>query len=155
MCKPFSVILVLLISFSLISCGARIPSHAEMRIPLENFSEIEAEGFDKAYSVGDSVVAVLRISFEAGFNQGIPETFSPRKFAEFYMKESGRSCDIFEIGNIPYYEYVDSGIYHLASFYRSRYAYFLVLFGAEESSADSLRDGFVSIAESIYFDYDY
>ena len=43
MCKLFSFILVLLMSFSLISCSARIPSHAEMRIPLENYSEIEAE----------------------------------------------------------------------------------------------------------------
>ena len=152
--KLLSTFLVVLCAISFISCDEPIPSHAEIRIPLENYSEIEAEGFDKAYSAAGSVVAVLRISFEAGFNQGIPETFSPRKFAEFYLKESGRDCEIFEVGYIPYYEYVETGVYHLASFYRSKYAYFLVLFGAEESAAEDLRDDFISIAESIYFVYD-
>lgn len=155
------IVLILLLSscfVSLFSCDKPIPGHAEARIPISGFEATEAEGFDAAYTNGESVVGMIRISFEAGFNQGIPETLSAKKFAEFYMKKTERDCEIKQIGIIPYYEYTDgegdSQLYYLATFYRTKYAYFLILFATDDSLGEELRDEFLEMAESVYFVYD-
>jgi len=150
--------IALAVLLSLVACDSdSIPGHAEMRIPIEGYREAEAEGFDAAYTDGERVVAIIRISFEAGFKQGIPETLSAKKFAELYMKETERDEPISISGNIPYYEYRDSAnggeLYYLASFYRSKHAYFLVLFATDTEDEATARDAFLAIADSIYFVY--
>ncbi len=141
------------------SCGKEKFGHAEMRIPLNSdFESVEIEGYDSAYSDGKKVVATMRISFEAGFNQGIPETFTPQEFAAFYLKEVGREAEIQKDGYLAFCEYkVKDGeldYYYMLSFYRTKFAYFVVLFTTPSFADESPREEFLKIAKSIYFEYD-
>lgn len=157
--KISALILALALSLSLFACGARdYFGHAELRIALsEDFKEFEAESFDAAYTDGSAVVGIIRISFEAGFNNGIPDFLTPRQFASVYMKGSGRECEIKTFHGVPYYEYEETlggarqG--YLASFFRSRYAYFAVIFAADESIYSSLVPEFLDYTDTLVFEY--
>ncbi len=150
----FTLITTLLLCVS--SCAREEYGHAELRIELPHeFSKFSAADFDAAYSSGSSVVGIIRISFEAGFNQGIPETFMPREFAEFYMSRLGRDAHIEMHGDIPYYQYAEqkvaqSNIY-LAAFYRSKHAYFVLLFASPESEFIEQKPLFLEYASSVWF----
>lgn len=155
--KIVLIILIVVLSLLSFSCGKEKFGHAEMRIPLNSdFESLEIDGYDVAYSNGEKVVAAMRISFEAGFNQGIPETFTPTEFAAFYLKEVGRNEEVERDGYLAFCDYkVTDGevdYYYLISFYRTKFAYFVVLFSAPDG--DNLRADFLEMANSIYFEYD-
>ena len=156
--KIFLLVLTAAVFILCVSCGKQDFGHAEMKIPLNSdFEAVEIEGYDAAYSDGEKIVAAMRISFEAGFNQGIPETFTPQEFAAFYLKEVGRDAEIQKKGYLAFceYEIEDSGTdyYYMLAFYRTKFAYFTVLFTAPLFSGEELREDFLKIAESIYFEY--
>lgn len=147
-----SAILIL----ALVSCAALEYGHAELRISLpDSVRALDAEGFDSAYSDSDFVVGINRISFAAGFNQGIPDYLTAEEFATFYMKQSERDAVVNRRGDFAFYEYVDlsGGVstFYLASFHRSKYAYFLVLFACDEAKRDALTLDFLSYADSVIF----
>lgn len=157
--KIFSFILALAAVITLVSCdGEKIFGHAELRLPLsEDFREFEAETFDAAYSDGNILVAVYRVSFAAGMEDGIPETLTPEQFARLYKKSSGRDAEIKKKGLTPYYEYSETqnGVKscYLASFYRSKYAYFAVLFAAPEGIYSEKLPEIFSYIENVIFVY--
>ncbi len=156
-------ILALLILFaavlSLASCdGEKTYGHAELEIALsEDFREFEAESFDVAYTDGQALVGILRISYDASFNEGIPDFLTPEQFARFYKTATKREAEIKIHGLTPYYEYseVQEGVKnaYLASFYRSKYAYFAVIFATPELFYGELKNEFLSYTESVIFNY--
>ena len=158
--KTLVLFLIFLLICSCLSCSdGNVYGHAELVISLsEDFEEFEAENFDAAYTNGKAIVGIYRISFEAGFNQGIPDFLTPEQFARFYMKNSGKSVEIKKHQATPYYEYVDEqdGIKntYIATFYRSRFAYFLVLFATPESLYTQTFEELISYTETVIFDYD-
>jgi len=156
------IIAVLLAFSALLSMAAckkdTVYGHAEMRISLpESFSEFESESFDATYSDGKSLVGILRVSFDAGFNQGIPDFLTPEEFAKLYMKSTGRDSEIKLIKNVPYYEYTElqDGVKnaYIASFFRSKYAYFVVVFATVEELYSSLAGELLSYTETVIFVY--
>ena len=155
--KILTVFLIISLAFTVVSCDKeKVFGHAELTIALtDDFSEIEAESFDAAYSNGESVVGIYRISFAAGFNQGIPDFLTAREFASFYMKASGRNVEIKEAHNVPYYEYTEEqeGLMnsYLASFFRSKYAYFVILFATSEALYRDLAAEFLDFADTVIF----
>ena len=62
-------------------------------------------GFDKCYTNGIYAVGIVRISFEAGFNQGIPETMSAAEFAHFWKTKTDRDAAVETDALTPYYTY--------------------------------------------------
>ena len=156
--KGLSFLVVLSLCFSLFSCsdekGAPY-SHCEFVIPLsEDFYEVENKDFDVSYSNDEYVVAVLRISFVAGINEGIPETLTPYEFGRFWVEKCDRGAYVND-GEIAYCEYYDaSGIkelYYLEAFFRSQYAYFVVLFASDSEKDDEAREEFLNYASGVYF----
>ena len=143
---------------SLASCGGdTVYSHCELVLPLEDeYVELESAVYDKVYTNETYVITVTRISFEAGMNEGIPETLSLPQFAEYYLEKCSREANIIK-GEIVYCEYYESegGVEHFyfESFYRSPYAYFIVLFAAHSSIEQEARNDFIDYAKNIKFVY--
>ncbi len=150
-------VISLLLLVSIFACGKdELPGHAELVIPLpDGYREFEAEDFDAAYENDGAVVGIVRISFEAGFASGIPETLMPEDFAEFYMKKVGRDEAIQLSGTVPYYQYIDTdgveNVYELVSFYRSKYAYFIIFFACPESGYEERKLEFLASCEQVWF----
>lgn len=134
---------------SMLSCGKGTDfSHAEFEIPLsDDYYEIENENFDATFTNGRNLVAVLRISFVAGLKEGIAETMTPYEFAEFWLERCEREANVVDDG-IIYCQYYDASggkeQLYIEAFYRSEYAYFVLLLatGAEYEAEefDTLLD---------------
>ncbi len=155
MIKKFvSCVLLIVFVFLLVSCSDHTYGHAELTIDLPgDYTEIKLESFDVAYTNDISIVGITRISFNAGFNSGIPETFKPREFAEFYMQKLGRDCEIFSIGDAAYYEYSDTidgeKQSYIASFYRTKHAYFIIMYVCPEEIYEVMKPQFLIYAKSV------
>ena len=151
-------LIALVMILSLASCNSdTVYSHCELVLPLEDeYVELESAVYDKVYTNETYVITVTRISFEAGMNEGIPETLSLPQFAEYYLKKCSREANIIK-GEIVYCEYYASegGVEHFyfESFYRSPYAYFIVLFASDSSIEEEARNDFIEYAKNIKFVY--
>ncbi len=160
MIKKITVfILVASFVIGLASCDKEeVFGHAELRLSLDSgFSAFEAESFDAAYSNGSCIVGIYRVSFDAGALEGIPDFLTPEQFARLYLEVSGREAEIKKHGLVPYYEYTETqeGIVnvYLASFFRSRFAYFIVLFASPIVNYDAWRASFLSYTDTVIFVY--
>lgn len=150
-------ILIIAVVFSAVSCKDSDPvySYCELIIPLgEDFKEVSNKDFDITYSNGEYVVAILRISYVAAVKEGIPETMTTVEFAEFWLEKCGRSANVIT-SPLAYAEYYDdsSGTenFYLEAFYRSKYAYFVVLFATKSEAEDEGRADFLNYAQGVYF----
>ena len=154
--KIIAVLILIAAVFSLFSCSEGYFGHAELRIPLEeNFKKQKTSDFDVAYSNGEAAVAILRISFVAGYDIGIPQTLMPNEFAAYYLYRTDRTEKINRMDDFAFYEYTEeyeSGkYYHLMSFFRSEYAYFAVLYSTPEALKEKWRDKFIEYSDEVYF----
>ncbi len=160
MLKPFFVrnftacFLVLAALFSAASCkkSDKIYSHCEMVIPLtDDFCDSEDARFDVAYTNGTAKVALLRISFYAAAITGISGTYSAQQFGEYWLKQSGRDANLLKDGDVDFCDYIDEDIFHLASFYRSKNAYFVLLFAVDSTLESEWRPRFIEFSKGVYF----
>ena len=149
--------LILALFSALVSCGGgdAVFSYCELRIPLtEDFSEVKNENFDVTYSNGDYAVAILRVSFVAAVKEGIPETLSASEFGEVWLEKCERDANIIN-GDIAYSEYYDDAggaeYFYLEAFYRSPYAYFVVLFTTVSDLEEAGRVDFLKFANDVTF----
>ena len=132
-------------------------SYCELKIGLsEDFYTVKDENFDAVYSNGKYTVAILRISFVAAVTENIPETMTPYEFGEFWIEKCNRDANIINDGSVycEYYGYGEDGkeeYFYLESFYRSRYAYFVVLFATDSDLEDVGRVDFLRYAGSVNF----
>ena len=155
--RIFFLLVIIAVSFQVVSCGDgdKPVAYCEMRIPLEDgFYSVENENFDATYTNGKYLVAILRISFVAGIGEGIPETLTPYEFGEFWLDKCERYANMISDG-VAYCEYYDTEgdteHFYLEAFYRSRYAYFVVLFGTDSARESDGRVDFLSYAQGVYF----
>ncbi len=130
-------------------------SYCELRLPLtDDFEEIENENFNVTYSNGNYAVAVLRISFIDAVVEGISETMSAYEFGEFWLERCDRDAKL-KSDKFVYCEYEDriSSVkyYYLEAFYRSAYAYFVILFTTVPELKAQGRTDFLKYAENLYF----
>ena len=125
-----------------------------MRLPIgEDYQRAEDENFDAVFTNGSYVVAISRITFSAGFLQGVPDTMSAREFAYFFMNKTDRNCELHTDSLTPYYIYFEDGYFYLNAFYRSPHAYFTVLLSASEGLYPDCLDPFVEIINGAKFVY--
>ena len=158
--RSLSLFLILTSIISLLtSCKdeAKEFVHCEMTLVLdESFSEEESESFDLLLSNGDIVVSLIRISFEAGYGQGISDTYTAKGFAAFFLNKSGKEATLCEEGSVPYYVYTESTedgaeISYTVSFYRSFNAYFVVTYAVAKENESELSDEILGYLRSAYF----
>lgn len=154
-----AILAVLTLISTLCSCSREVGrEYCEFGISLpKEYKEQDSGGsFDAAYSNGEAVVGITRISFEAAVLDGIPATLSPLKFAELYKERTDRDwCRVILLGDVPYITYPsssDSGkVYtYLIGFYRTPYAYFTVTFVTEEKNGEKYQEEFLSLLNKAY-----
>lgn len=142
--------------FSLVSCrDEKGYGHAELIIQLdEDFKKTKNDSYDKTYTNGTEVIALRRISFVAGAASGIPETLMPKAFGELWLEKCGREAIFLNtspagVAYCTYYEGVgDDEVFYLEAFYRTPYAYFVILCAAPGSQSVESRVKFISIIDS-------
>lgn len=149
--------LLVLLFFSLTSCTSeKTFSYAELSIVLDSsFEELSSEQYDLVLEGDGMNVGLKRISLLAAVESGIPDTYSPERFAEYFLSKRGEDAEIFTYGDIPYFSLYESvsGVefYTLYTFYRSKYAYFIITFAAERQDEGKFREKFFEYANSVYF----
>ena len=153
--RILSCFILISLCFSFFSCSEEVFSYCELRLPLpDDFEQITDPNFDATYSNGNYAVAVLRISFVAAVMEGIPETMSVYEFGEMWLERSRRDANLIKDG-VVYCEYNDrvSGVeyFYVEAFYRSAYAYFVILFTTSADLEDTGRVDFLKYAENLYF----
>lgn len=152
-------LLCFLLAFSFFSCSGNQTnpySHCEYNLSLpNNFYKIENPQFDVSFTNGKEYVAILRISYAAAIKSGIPETYTADEFGLYWLKECDRSCDMLKFEDVDYCDYVetvnDEEFFYLAAFYRSKHAYFVVLFSSSNKDAETSKDVFLRYAADAYF----
>lgn len=154
--KILASVLLLATIFSLSSCGSEEFSHAELIITLPSgFSSVESDSYDLVMRDGDVSVSVLRVSLYVAAQQGIPDNLSPRAFAEYIFEARGLEGAVYDYKDIPYFtEYAESALrklYTLYTFYRSKNAYFIILFTAPRKDEAALRESFLEYADTVKF----
>ncbi len=135
--RVLAALLVLSLVFLLASCAPRY-EHCELGIRLpESFERYEiGKAYDVAYSDGTMIVGMLRFSFGACPNAGIPITMDQYRWAEYYLEHAEGLDNLSEIktrGSTPYFTYTmegdDGATYrYIPSFYITPYAYFVITF---------------------------
>ena len=102
-----------------------------------DFEKYEAaDTYDAAYTDGEVIVGVLRLSYDACAAEGIPTTMPPRAFAEYYrtLALSGITAgETRSVGDAVYYTYTATSslgvsFTYMPTFYFSPYAYFVVTY---------------------------
>ena len=147
--------LVLLVSVLLCSCEGKT-EYCEIGIVLpDGYEELDSESsFDRVYANGTDAVGIFRVSFEAAIDDGVPTTLSAKKFAEYYLEQSGLVTEVEERDNIPYFVYVEEQdgqrYMHVPTFYRTPYAYFIITFTSAGGGDEEKLGEFLEIASTVY-----
>ena len=155
--RAFCLLIAAFISLSLIACsGETVMEHCEIGMRLSSRFEVaELLGYDVAYSDGDLVVALTRISFTAAADEGIPASLSPEAFARLYVDKIGLSREsVREYGDFPYVAYTVGDAEVIEAFLRTPYAYFIVSFFRTDTTKWSFEEA-LSLVESIYLKEDF
>lgn len=150
------VTLSLIIILSTVSCGGPKYKYCELVIPLDSdFEKTENENFDASFTDGKSVVAIVRISFVAAYNEGIPETMTPSEFGKFWLRKCKRDAEVVSEDGLSFCTYYEdqneNEYFYLESFLRSHSAYFVVLFVTSKSNEVAGRADFLEYSKGIYF----
>ena len=159
------VALLLLLSLSLSSCGGGNEKdgikieHNELGIVLpRSFSRLDAsDSFDIAYSNGEIFVGILRISLDYAAEANMPTTLTPMKLCEYYRRESEteNSSSIAVHGDVPYYSYYDTSssvrLFCISAFYRTPYAYFIIIFATSPDREAEAREEFFDAMSSVTY----
>ena len=140
----FTVICILTFA----SCKREVRmEHCELGILLTSeFEPYDTDGtFDVAYTDGELIVGMSRVSYPAGLEDGIASTLTARAFASLYAERSGRGDEaIFDYGDCAYFSYVGAAnrnIYRYThTFYKTPYAYFVISFISSEGGVWSVED---------------
>ena len=154
-----TVLLLMALALSLVSCAEeKIFGHCEITLSLpDTFNEYDSEKtYDKAYTDGEMIVGILRISYSACSSEGIPTTMTPRKLADYYKDRALSGAEVGDVevdGDLVYYCYklggeIDSGYTYLATFYFTPYAYFVITYIAADESFDALMPVMLSYART-------
>ena len=158
--RALMLLLLFCLCLSLFSCGEDY-GYLELRLEMPKaYESADAEGsFDAAYSDGRAVIGITRLSFEAAIDDGIIETYTPKAFAKYYKKRIGKeNLEIYENGDVPYILYTEQkdgvSYFYQCSFYRTKYAYFVVVAVCREDFSDMYSEEFLEIAKSAYIKYD-
>ncbi len=153
-----SLLLILSCVFLETSCGNRTFRFKEMGITLpSSFEEkdVPREVFDKAYSDGDMIVGFTRMSFMSSVMDGLPDTLTPRRFAEYYIERAVIYTELKMHGLVPYCIYTlgeaQTQESFLLSFYRTDYAYFIITFTVMGEFSERNIDRALSYVDTVFY----
>ena len=162
--KALSFILLICFLSCLFSCQEKMKnvSYCEFGLSLPSYLEVYDSGgsFDLALKSEDLVVGIVRLSFEAAIDDGIPSTLSPLKFASLYrdlIEREDISTEPVQVGDVVYFTYTSdengSELVYMPTFFKSFYAYFVVMFIGVSTDVESHVERCLEYGRTAYLEY--
>lgn len=150
--KIIGLIIVLSVTLSCDSCGGtKSFTCADLTMTFPSaYEEADAEGeANMLLTDGKSTVSIKRLSFIDAEKQGVNSSYSDAQFAKFFLINSGIDGTVSTYSDVPYYTYYDDAgsvrLFCVAAFYRTPYAYFIVIFATSADREREVRDEFFEI----------
>ena len=152
------LLLVTVLSLSVIGCaGDTTFTCLDLNLTLpDGYYEADAgQGANMLLTNKESTVTLRRLSVVDAEAEGISGSYSARQFAEFFLKNSSIDSKIASHGDVPYYSYYDTTggvrLFCISAFYRTPYAYFIVIFATSaEKEADARGEFFDAMSSVTY-----
>ena len=153
-------VLALLLAFavSLFGCGGDVSFtflDINLTLPHGYREEAAPESANMLLTDGESTVTVKRLSIIDAEEQGISGSYSDKQFAEFFLIGSGIDSNIASYGDVPYYSYYESSeagkLFCISAFYRTPYAYYIVIFATASARESEARGEFFEIMSSVTY----
>ena len=157
-----AIMLALVMAVSLFSCGEeqdeqKVFTCAELSITLSaDYREATpTDSTNMLLTDGKSTVTFKRLSVIDAEEEGISPSYTDFQFAEFFLINSDIDGVIARYADTPYYTYYDgegaSRLFCLSAFYRTPYAYFIVIFATSASrEADAREEYFAALKSVVY-----
>ncbi|MBO5946140.1 MAG: hypothetical protein J6Q69_05975 [Clostridia bacterium] len=159
--RLISLLLFISCLLGLVACGDeeegfKTYSSEELSITLsDSFYQVEDPNSNLLLSNGKMTVSFKRLSFIDAEASGISAAYSDVRFANFFLENSGIDSEVYMRADTPYYTYYSEGetrLFCLASFYRTPYAYFILIFATSASLERSARDEIFAALETVEYD---
>lgn len=157
--KTVAILLLFASLLSFLACSSgKAYTYCEIGIEIpRSYRRFDAEGdYDMAFKDGRSVIGIRRFSFEAVVEDGILSTHTAFKFAEIYRErlEGVSPSPMREHGYIPYFTYTrysgGTSYTYMPAFFRTPYAYYMVVLVSENGINDGGRVKFLEILDTFY-----
>ena len=156
--RLLSLLLTLPILLSLFSCGRKEYTYCEIGFEIPRaYRQVNAsDDFDLAFEKRGSFIGIRRMSFDAVEGEGLLATHTPYTLAEIYRERLGASnmSTVFTHGDIPYFVYTLSDGYstyaYMPTFYKTRYAYFVITLICKNKIEEGGRVEFLDICDTVY-----
>ena len=152
--KIITVILLCATLFSIASCGKKQSfTYADLTLTFDNgFYEEKSEDYDLLVTNGQATAALTRLSFVDAIKQDISGAMSADAFANYLLSKKGESAQVFMRKEYAYYTYrevtAEGELYCMATFYRTAYAYVVVMYATAASRESQYREKFFEYADS-------
>lgn len=130
------------------------PHHCELALTIpDSYKQKESEDFDAFFSNGEAGVAITRLTFAGPVNDDLEPSMFPSEVARKYAEKNGLSAlvTVFDEESYSYFSVSSGGYYTLYSFYRSRYAHFIVSYTCREEKIKQYSGEFLKYASEAYF----
>ena len=118
----------------------------------KDFREEKSDDYDMLLTNGEVTAALTRLSFVDALNQNISAAMREEEFAKYLLLKSGKDMEVLRRGDYAYYTYrekTSSGeLYCMATFYRTAYAYVVVLYATSVTLETKYSEKFFEYADS-------
>ena len=153
-----AILLIFPILLSLVSCGAKEYVYCEIGIKIPSGYRVHdaKNDFDLAFEKQNRIIGIRRMSFDVVIEDGLLTTHSPYTLAEIYRERIAVSnaSTVFTHGDIPYFVYsISDGqttYAYMPTFYKTRYAYFIITFICKNTITEGGRVEFLDICDTVY-----
>lgn len=160
--RLISLLLLLSCLTGLVACGDeeeggfKTFTSEELSITLsDSFYQAEDPTSNLLLTNGKMTVSFKRLSFIDAEASGVSAAYSDVRFANYFLQNSGIDSEVFMSGDTPYYTYYSEGetrLFCLASFYRTPYAYFILIFATSADLERSARDEIFAALKTVEYD---
>ena len=156
--RLISLLCLIAFSFSLFSCGGDVTfTCLDINLTLPNgyFETDAGESANMLLTNNESTVSIKRLSVVEAEKQGISGSYSAEQFANFFMINNELEGNLASHGDVPYYSYYDTSssirLFCIAAFYRTPYAYFIIIFATSPDREAEARDEFFDAMSSVTY----
>ena len=160
--RLLSLFLLISCICSFVSCGeddtpkTETFTSEELSITLsDSFYRVEDTSSNLLLTDGKMTVSFKRLSFIDAEAVGVSAAYTDVRFAEYFLENSGIDGSVYTYIDTPYYTYYTDGedrLFCLASFYRTPYAYFVLIFATSASREKTAREEIFDALKTVEYD---
>lgn len=150
--------IVWMLSALLTSCGDEQTDmsyrhrYCELALNLpQSYAELTSDSFDAFFSTGEAFVGISRLTFQGLEGDDLDGSMFPDEVARRYAQKNSMDVAVVDAEGYSYFIYFEGGYYNLISFYRSKYAHFIVRFMCSEEKEVKYSADFLKYASEAKF----